>query len=41
MAARAVNSRRYVRLAEGVTTHQGLKEAVAETGDLPLEQCNL
>jgi hypothetical protein len=30
--------RPYVRLAEAIMTQQGLKEAVAETGRLPLEQ---
>jgi hypothetical protein len=30
--------RPYVRLAEAVMTHQGLKEAVAEIAELPLEQ---
>jgi hypothetical protein len=30
--------RPYVRLAEAVMSHQGLKEAVAEIADLPLEQ---
>ncbi len=30
--------RPYVRLAEAIMTRQGLKEAVAEIGDLPLEQ---
>jgi hypothetical protein len=30
--------RPYVRLAEAILTNQGLKEAVAEIGNLPLEQ---
>jgi hypothetical protein len=30
--------RPYVRLAEAVMTHQGLREAMAEIADLPLEQ---
>src|ERR1017187_9555502 len=30
--------RPYARLAEAVTTHQGLREAVAEIAQLPLEQ---